>query len=162
MWKNRPITISITLTQRSPGAEYLKAQTRQTPSPSVSPQMAGGPESLYVRLENREMVTSANIYCGSRVCKRKEFAGEREYRTQNTKEQTTLLDRIHKVYTDETAYREKKRQIFSFFENMAILSRRRASCVTECGNKNGFPRKPLLASPPSFKQGLPFFLSPMT
>jgi hypothetical protein len=102
--------------------------------------MAGPPESLYVWLENREMVTSANIYCGSRVCKRKEFVGERENRTQNTKEQKTLFDRIQTVYTDETAYRKRKNAQHSlFFENMAILSRRRASCVTECGNKKWFP-----------------------
>jgi hypothetical protein len=33
--------------------------------------MAGAPESFYVRLENREMFAKPNIYCGSRVCKRK-------------------------------------------------------------------------------------------
>jgi len=34
-------------------------------------QMAGVPASLYVRLENREIVAMGNICCGSRVCKRK-------------------------------------------------------------------------------------------
>ncbi len=34
-------------------------------------QMAGAPESLYVWLENREMIAMGNIYCGGRVCKRK-------------------------------------------------------------------------------------------
>jgi hypothetical protein len=35
------------------------------------PQMAGALESLQVWLENRENVAMGNIYCGSRVCKRK-------------------------------------------------------------------------------------------
>ncbi len=35
------------------------------------PQMADAPESLYVRLENREIIAKPNIDCGSRVCKRK-------------------------------------------------------------------------------------------
>jgi hypothetical protein len=34
-------------------------------------QMTGAPESLHVWLENREMVSMGNIYCGSRVCKKK-------------------------------------------------------------------------------------------
>lgn len=33
--------------------------------------MAGAPESLHVRLENREMVSMGNIYCRSRVGKNK-------------------------------------------------------------------------------------------
>jgi hypothetical protein len=33
--------------------------------------MAGVPESLYVRLENRKIVAMGNIYCRRRVCKRK-------------------------------------------------------------------------------------------
>jgi len=35
------------------------------------PQMAGAPESLYVRLENQEIVAMGNIYCGRRVGKKK-------------------------------------------------------------------------------------------
>jgi len=37
-------------------------------------QMAGAPESLYVRLENREMVAIGNIYCDSRVCKKNQLS----------------------------------------------------------------------------------------
>jgi len=49
-------------------------ELRTTVSDSVSvrvPQMAVAPESLYVRLENREMFAIGNIYCVSRGGKKK-------------------------------------------------------------------------------------------
>jgi hypothetical protein len=53
---------------------YHNGSEHQYFSDSLSvgvPQMAGAPESLYVRLENRKIVAMGNIYCGSRVCKKK-------------------------------------------------------------------------------------------
>jgi len=40
-------------------------------APVGVPQISGAPESLHVRLENRETVAIGNIYSGSRVCKKK-------------------------------------------------------------------------------------------
>lgn len=117
--------------------------------------MAGAPESLYVWLENREMVTSANIYFGGRVCKRKELAGEREYRTLNKKRRKTLLDRIP---TDEATYRERKNAKFSLFLRIWQYCRAAERLVSlNAVNKTVFPVSPCWLHHPPLSRGFFFF-----